>query len=127
MNGVREMLVLDTLPLVDGTSHNAVLAIHYVVNEASCKNVRTSTAYSSTSHDLVERVQQTFGDQVILQMSKLSFNSWVYILDDVVALSKIFNWISRCKFIRVGVWEYTFFRVTANCGWCRTTTTKQVN
>ena len=62
-----------------------LLAIHYFVKEACNKNIRTSSPYNAASHGVVERVQQTFADQVIMQMDRLASHNWTHILPDVVA------------------------------------------
>ena len=71
--------------MIKSDSGGVLLAIHHIVKEACNKNVRTGNAYSPASHGVVERVQQTFADQVMLKMSRLSSNSWAHILDEAVA------------------------------------------
>ena len=72
-----------------------LLAIHYFVKEACNKNIRTSSPYNAASHGVVERVQQTFADQIIMQMDRLASSNWTHILPDVIAAIRFTSTGSR--------------------------------
>jgi len=71
--------------MIKSDNGSNLLAIHHFVQKACDKNVNTSSPHNPMSHGIVERVQQLFGDQIVMQMQRISSSNWAAILPSVLA------------------------------------------